>query len=94
MAVSVSEVESLNKSKGSIYAPELKANLLQEINECKTIIDNMVQLSSWNADPQVRVMIPAYTVTFKTRKVPETVTVDFMRHAVKEDAFWKGRKIL
>lgn len=83
LAVVVTSMDAMNRSRGTIYAPELKGTPTEEIVAENEEILEMEQLSRWNVERQTREVIPAYKITFRTRKTPEHVVIGFMRYQVR-----------
>lgn len=89
LAVTVTEVTSMNKSEGTIWAPELaytgEENMMETLTDTVSKIE---QLSKFNPDKNVHEAIPLYKITFKSRRIPETVNIGFLRYRVKQ--FYPG----
>lgn len=82
--VTVSELEEMNTSKGTIYAPDLSGTPLEEVIQESPQITHIEQLTKWNATKQVRETIPAYKITFNSRRIPETVNIGYSRYYTRQ----------
>lgn len=83
MEVTVTEVVKLNQSEGVITAPELHGTDLKEIiEECEEVCD-IVRMTKFVAERNQKEYTHTYKVSFSSRKVPETLTIGFLRFKVR-----------
>lgn len=83
LPIVVREIESLNTSEGTIYAPELDATDLKTVVENETSIKDITRMKVFDKDAKKMVDSHRYKILFASRALPEVIRIAFSQFRVR-----------